>query len=158
MQVRINEWVYITGQVTLCIARLIVCAVILDNVIRMYRHRANLGTKISLYILTFKPGRLLFTSLLLSLIEASPEQFHCYFAVLYLRAFILTGNHDARRNMPDAYCRVGLVDVLSASACRAIRVYFNILGTNRNLYRILDVRHDLDLGKGSMAAMCGIKG
>src|SRR5947209_4265833 len=124
----------------------------------MYRHRANLSAKISLYVLAFKLGRLLFAPLLLSLIEAGPEQFHCYFPVLNLRAFILTGNHDARGNMSHAYCRVGLVDVLPACACRAIRVDLNILGTYRNLDRIVDVRHNFDFGKGSMAAMSGIKG
>src|SRR5712691_7327902 len=135
-----------------------VCAMIVDNIVGMDSYRADLRTKVSLHMLAFESGCLLFALLLLPLIEASLEQLHRDLAVLNLRAFILAGHDNARRDMAHAHRRVGLVDVLSARARRTIGIDFNIFGANGNLDSVLDVGHDLDLGKRGMAAMRGIKG
>src|SRR5713226_7708641 len=124
---------------------------ILDNIVGMDSYRADLRTKVSLHMLALEPGCLLFALLLLPLIKASLEQLHRDLAVLNLRAFILAGHDNARRDMAHAHRRIGLVDVLATRARRTICIHFNIFGTNDNLYSVLDVGHNLDLGKRGMA-------
>jgi hypothetical protein len=50
------------------------------------------------------------------------EELHRAFAVLQLRAFLLACDDDARGFVGDAYRGLGLVDVLSAGALRAVRI------------------------------------
>src|SRR6266568_662775 len=95
LQVCIDEWINIACQVTFCIACLVVRAMILNNIIRMHRHRTDLCPEVGLDMLSLEFSGFLLAFLLLAFVEASLEQLHCHLAVLNLRAFVLTGNHNA---------------------------------------------------------------
>src|SRR2546425_713256 len=73
LQVGKDEGVYVAGQVIFSIAALMIGTVILDDIVGVNRHRADLRPEVSLYMFAFEPCCLLLASLLFTLIETGFE-------------------------------------------------------------------------------------
>src|SRR5579864_5115346 len=82
LQVSEDEGIYVAGQIVFGIAGLVIGTVILDDVVWVNRHRANLRPEVGLHMFAFEPRCLLLAPLLFTLIETSLEQLQSYFAVL----------------------------------------------------------------------------
>ena len=64
---------------------------------------------------------------------------------------------DVGRQVGDAYCRFGTVDVLAARAGCAVNVYAQIGGVDFYLDVVVDFRRDEDGGKRGVAAVAAVK-
>ena len=75
-----------------------------------------------------------------------------------LRAFVLTRDHDAGRDMGEAHGGIGFIDVLPAGAAGAIRVDAQIGFVNFDLDGVIDFRINEQRSKRSMTPRIGVKG
>ena len=94
----------------------------------------------------------------LVLVEARAQDAHRLLAVLVLRALVLAGDHDARRNVRDAHRRIGGVDVLSALAAGAVGVDANVVRLDVDLDALVDFRRDKDAGERGVPALGLVEG
>ena len=76
------------------------------------------------------------------LIQFRAQNLHRYRSILNLRALILAGDDDSGRQMRDTNRRIRHVDVLTASARRAIGVNSQILVLNVNLDVLVNFGRD----------------
>src|SRR5690606_5183216 len=87
----------------------------------------------------------------LELVEARAQHGEGLGPVAVLRAVVLTGDHDAGRQMGQADGAVGLVDVLPAGARGAVGVDAQILFVDLDLDAVVDHRVDPDAGEAGVA-------
>lgn len=75
-----------------------------------------------------------------------------------LRPLILTLNHNPGRQVGNAHCGIGFVDVLPSGPAGTEGIYPQILRIQVNLHLIRQFRHNHHLGKAGMAAAGGVEG
>ena len=94
----------------------------------------------------------------LDLRQLRAEHPHGVFPVLVLAALRLAGHHHPCGDVGNADGGLRLVDMLPAGAGGAVSVHPQILRADLNLPLVLDIRHDLQGGKGGLAAAGGVEG
>jgi len=75
-------------------------------------------------------------------VEARPQLLHGSGAIFVLGTFALTADHDTGREMGDADCRVGLVDVLTTGTAGTVGVDPQILLVDVDLDIIGNLREN----------------
>ena len=75
-------------------------------------------------------GNFLIGDLLIVVVQAGFQDFHCFFAVFDLASFVLADNDHTRGKVRYADCGFRLIDVLTACAARAESVDFQVLVQN----------------------------
>src|SRR5258706_9386562 len=157
-EVGLDEAVQLAVEIAGGVALLRAGAVILNQVVGVDRHCADLVAEVRLHMGALQPRRLALALLDLQLVEPRLEDTQRNLAVLDLRALVLAGDDDARRLVAHAHRRVGLVDMLAALAGSAEGIHLDVFGANGDLHRLVaDVGHHLDLGKGGLAAVRGVE-
>ena len=90
-------------------------------------------------------------------VETGPQDLHGAVPVAVLGPFVLTGDHDPRRQVRDAHCRVGHVDVLTAFAARPERVDAEVVFVDLDLDPVIQIRKGRHRSERGVAAMLGVK-
>ena len=129
-QVFVDKSVQIAVHNRLYVACFVVGAMVFDHCVRAENVAANLASPLDFFELSADLRSLFFTLALALFDEFGTEHLHCDFAVLNLTSFILTRNDYARRDMRNADCRLGFVDVLSACTRGTICVHLQVFGAN----------------------------
>ena len=93
----------------------------------------------------------------LHLSEFAAEDFHSFFFVLELGAFVLDGNDSIRREVGDADGGIGRVDALAAMAAGVINVDSEVLVVDFNVSVGFNNRKDFDERERSLAEVISIK-
>lgn len=75
-------------------------------------------------------GNFLIGDLLIVVVQAGFQDFHCFFAVFYLASFVLADDDHTRGKVRYADCGFRLIYVLTACAARAESVDFQVLVQN----------------------------
>ena len=70
----------------------------------------------------------------------------------------MTADNYSRRLVKDSYCRVGLVDVLTARTARTVGSNLNVLVSYLYLIYVLKLGHNLDRRERGLTATCCIEG
>ena len=139
------------------IARLDVRAVVLDHRVRLEDVGANLATPLDLLLVALELRELSFLLLHLELKELRAQHLEALLAILELGALILALHDDARRLVRHADGRRRFVDVLAASARRAVRVDADIRHVDVDLDIVIDLRHDVAGRERRVAARLRVK-
>src|SRR5258706_13693131 len=135
-EVGLDEAVQLAVEIAGGVALLRAGAVILNQVVGVDRHCADLVAEVRLHMGALQPRRLALALLDLQLVEPRLEDTQRNLAVLDLRALVLAGDDDARRLVAHAHRRVGLVDVLAALASGAEGIHLDVVRANGDLHRL----------------------
>ena len=95
---------------------------------------------------------------LLDLHQLTAQHIHGDLAVLVLAALHLAGHHDAGRQVGQAHGTGGLIDLLPARAAGPVHIHLDVLLADLDIDILVDLRHDLQRGKGGLTAAAGIEG
>src|SRR5829696_7292751 len=115
LQISVDESVEVTVEYPIHVRRLLACAVVLDELVRVKNVGPDLRSPLDLGLLPTLSGDLLLPLLALQLEEPRPQDPQGDLAVLVLAPLVLALRHDTRRQVCDPDRRVRLVDVLPAS-------------------------------------------
>ena len=90
--------------------------------------------------------------------ELAAKVLERHLLVLELAALVLAGDDDTRREVRDTDGGLRLVDLLPACARGAVDVDADVLVADLHFAVVIHFGHDLDGGKGGLAALVGIEG
>src|SRR6266540_1942956 len=157
-QISANEPVEVPVQDTLGVARLVLGAVVLDELVRVEDVAADLAAEADVLRRAAFLRQLRLALLDRALDEARLEQPQCGLLVGRLRALVLTLDDDPGRQMRDPDCGIGLVDVLAAGAAGAICVDAKVLLGELDVDVLRDQRADDHLRERRVAAVSLVEG
>src|SRR5918999_2382446 len=147
LQVGVDKVVEVAVEDPIHVGGLLSGAQVFDELVGVEDVGADLGPEPHLRLLPALRGDLTLSLLALELEEASPQDPHCYLAVLVLAPLVLALHHDAGREVRDPDRRVGLVDVLTARPRGPVGVYLEILLVDLDLDCVVYDRSDRDRGE-----------
>src|SRR5712691_7194607 len=154
----LDEGVDITTEHTSWIADLDAGPMVLDERVRM----EDVGTNLAPPVRRAKLAALLRLRLLLlphlPLEQPRAKYLHRGLLVLELRTLVLARDDDSGRQMSDADCRLGLVDVLPARAGRAVRVDPQVLRADIDFGLALNLGGGVDKRERRLAPLLEVEG
>src|SRR5918992_3633330 len=157
LQVGVDKVVEATVEDPVHVGGLLSGAQVFDELVGVEDVGADLGPEPHLRLLPALRGDLTLSLLALELEEASPQDPHCYLAVLVLAPLVLALHHDAGRQVCDPDRRVGLVDMLPARPGSPVGVDLEVLLLYLDLYPIVYNRSDSDRGEARVPPRRGVE-
>src|SRR5918999_6110695 len=157
LQVGVDKVVEVAVEDPIHVGGLLSGAQVFDELVGVEDVGADLGPEPHLRLLPALRGDLTLSLLALELEEASPQDPHCYLAVLVLAPLVLALHHDAGREVRDPDRRVGLVDVLTARPRGPVGVYLQVLLVDFDLYPVVYDRGDGDRGEARVPPRRGVE-
>ena len=118
---------------------------------------ADLAAPLDLLLNALDVAYLLKMLTLLYLGKAGAQHILAVFEVLEVAALDLGGDHYTGWDMGQTHRGGGLVDLLAASAGRAVNVHLDVLVAQLDLAVVAYLGHDLNGGKGGVTAAGGVE-
>src|SRR5215207_6111705 len=154
LQVSVDKTIEVAVENPVHVRGLFARTVVLHELVRMEHVGPDLGSPFDLGLLSALRGDLL---LALQLEEPGPQHTHRHLTILMLATLVLALGDDARREMRDPDCRVGLVDVLAAGPGGPVSIHLEILLLDLDLDGLADDRRDGYRGEAGVPPCAGVE-
>ena len=152
MQVRLDEGVEIAVEHGLHVPRLVAGPLVLHELVRRERVRADLIAEGDVLLVARQPLQLAALLLALTLRQPGREDLHGLGPVLELRTLVLARHDHTRGDVRDPHRGVGDVDVLTAGTRRPVRVDAEVVDVDLGLLGLFQRGDAVDRRERGLAA------